>query len=145
VQVSLPRVVQALPSSHAVPSGTFRWFGGQSTLVPVQLSAVSPHCPVTGRHTVAVGMNASAGQAGFAPSHDSATSQPSAAGRQIVVAGFTASGGQAASIPVQVSGPRSQISTTGRHTVPALPGTCTQPCTASHESTVQGLPSSQFS
>jgi hypothetical protein len=60
-------------------------FVGQAAVVPVQVSATS-QSPVSARHTVVFGKNASEGQLP-APSQLSATSQIPAAGRQVVVVG----------------------------------------------------------
>src|SRR5207237_241679 len=78
------RVVQALRSSQAVPSGSNPSVG-QRSAVPSQLSARS-HSPAAPRQTTLEGWKPSAGQRSLTPSQVSATSQSPAAGRHTVPA-----------------------------------------------------------
>src|SRR5439155_15541388 len=86
--------VQALPSSHEVPSGCAA-SAGQPLVAPSHDSAAS-HCPLDARQRVPAGRFASAGHAALPPLQLSAVSHTSAAGRQTTVAGWKSSAGQAA-------------------------------------------------
>src|SRR5258705_6951563 len=96
--------------------------GGQSTLVPVQLSGRS-HTPAAARHTVPASTRASAGQSSCSPSQLSASSQAPAAGRQTAV--LLVSAGQAGLSPSQNSG-RSHTPAPARQRAPPRPPRCSQ-------------------
>jgi hypothetical protein len=113
---------------------------GHAALVPLHTSATS-QAPAETRQVVPALTSASAGHAALVPMHVSATSQAPADARHTVVDAAKASAGHAELVPVQVSA-TSQLPADARHTVPAFPATCRTPATASHESTVHGLPSS---
>src|SRR5205823_3154335 len=110
--VQASSAVQALPSSHTVPSG-LKPSDGHAAAAPVHVSAMS-HALAAARQTVPAATKPSAGQALLAPSQLSATSQAPAAGRQTAV--LFASAGQVALDPVQVSA-TSHAPAAARHTV----------------------------
>src|SRR5439155_22802862 len=81
--VQASSAVQALPSSHTVPSG-LKPSDGHAALVPVHVSAMS-HALAAARQTVPAATKPSAGQALLAPSQLSATSQGPALARHAAV------------------------------------------------------------